>query len=195
MDTDSTMRLIYLGLLGSVIGFYVFVSHRHRMGQMLQQAAIWFFIFVGFVVVYGFWNDIRDIALPGQSVVAEDGALVVSVPRQRDGHYHLTLIVNGATVPFIVDTGATDLVLTRQDAARVGLDPDTLRYLGRANTANGSVETAEVRLDEVQLGQILDRNVPAVVNGGDMRQSLLGMSYLQSFGRIEIENDELRLIR
>ena len=53
-----------------------------------------------------------------------------------DGHYYLSVDINGAPVNFVVDTGATDLVLTRKDAARVGLDPDSLIYQGRANTAN-----------------------------------------------------------
>ncbi|MGB3408418.1 MAG: TIGR02281 family clan AA aspartic protease [Jannaschia sp.] len=189
------MNLLYLVLLGAVIGGSFILANRHRMGQMLQQAALWFFIFVGFVVVYGFWNDIRDIAVPSQSVSVADGGVIVDVPRQRDGHYHLSLEINGVSVPFIVDTGATDLVLTREDAVRIGLDPESLRFFGRAMTANGSVETANVRLDRVVLGEIVDRNVTAVVNGGEMRQSLLGMSYLQTFGRIEIEDNELRLIR
>jgi len=86
-------------------------------------------------------------------------------------------------------------VLTREDAQRVGLSPDTLNYLGRANTANGEVRTAFVRLNEVQLGDVRDFDVPAVVNDGEMRQSLLGMGYLQRWGRIEISNNELILTR
>jgi aspartyl protease family protein len=124
-----------------------------------------------------------------------DGATVIEVPRERDGHYHMTLGVNGAPIRFIVDTGATDLVLSREDAARAGLDLDELRYFGRAFTANGEVRTAQVRLDEVRVGEIVDTFVPAVVNEGDMRVSLLGMSYLQEFGRIEIADDTLRLVR
>lgn len=195
MDTDSSMRFVYLAVLAAFIGGPFLYANRHRMGQMAQQAAIWFFIFIGFVVVYGFWNDIKGIAVPTQSYISGEEGMVISAPRQRDGHYHLTLGINGVDVSFIVDTGATDLVLTRQDAVAVGLNPDDLRFFGRAMTANGTVETASVRLDQVTLGDIADRDVPAVVNGGEMSQSLLGMSYLQTFGRIEIENNELRLVR
>jgi aspartyl protease family protein len=95
----------------------------------------------------------------------------------------------------VVDTGATDIVLTKEDAARAGLDPDSLRYLGRAGTANGEVRTAYVRLNDVRLGDITDRDVAAVVNGGQMDQSLLGMGYLQRWGRIEIAGGELILTR
>ena len=74
-----------------------------------------------------------------------------------------------------------------------GLDPGALNYFGRAFTANGEVRTAPVRLDSVAIGPHEDRDVTAVVNGGQMEQSLLGMGYLQRWGRIEIEGGELTL--
>lgn len=195
MTADDTMSLIYLGLLGAVVGGYFILANRRRMGLMVQQAAIWVLIFVGVVLVYGLWDDISRTAVPRQAVIAEGDVTIVEVPRSLDGHYHMTLEVNDTPVRFVVDTGATDLVLTREDAARVGVDMDGLRYLGRASTANGMVRTASVRLDAVSLGGRMDRGVRAVVNEGAMSQSLLGMSYLQEFGRIEIADDTLRLTR
>ena len=195
MTEDQTMRLVYLGLLGTVIAGTFLIANRHRMGQMAQYAAIWFLIFVGGILVFGVWDDVRRIAMPSQTLLTEDGQAVIEVPRGRDGHYYMTLDINGTPVEFVVDTGATDLVLTQDDARRAGLDPGSLDYVGRAFTANGEVATADVRLDAVTLGGVTDSGVRAVVNGGEMRQSLLGMSYLQEFGRIEIANDRLRLIR
>ena len=195
MTDDQTMRMIYLGILGSVIAVSLLVSNRHRLGQMTQYAAIWGLIFVGGVVAYGMWDDISQTALPRQEVISTAAGTTVEVPRSRDGHYHMTLEVNGAPLRFVVDTGASDLVLTRADAERAGIDVEGLRFLGRAQTANGETRTADVRLDEVRLGETVDRGVRAVVNGGEMRQSLLGMSYLGEFGRIEIEGGVLRLVR
>ncbi|UWQ20812.1 TIGR02281 family clan AA aspartic protease [Jannaschia sp. W003] len=196
MNDDQLMRLLFLGILGSVIALSLVVQNRHRLGAMVQQAAIWGLIFVGGVVVYGLWEDIARTAMPRQTVIAGDGgASVVEIPRSRDGHYHMVLDVNGAPLRFVVDTGASDLVLTSADAELAGVDMETLRFTGRAQTANGQVRTADVWLDAVALGGVVDRDVRAVVNEGEMQQSLLGMSYLQHFGRIEIENDRLRLIR
>ena len=195
MTEDQTMRLVYLAILGGVIGGYFFLANRHRMGAVVQQGAIWFLIFVGAVLVYGVWDDVRRSALPSQVVMTEGGQTFVELPRSQDGHYHIVLEVNGTPIRFVVDTGATDLVLNQPDAARVGLDLDDLRFFGRAFTANGEVRTADVTLESVALGEHVDRDVRAVVNEGVMTQSLLGMSYLQEFGRIEIENDRLRLTR
>lgn len=134
----------------------------------------------------------RDQIAP-QQVLTASGAL--EVPLGPDGHYHMTLGINGAPIRFVVDTGATDLVLSQDDARRAGIEPDTLAYLGRAQTANGTVPMAQVRLETVTLGETVERNVPASVNGGEMFGSLLGMSYLSRFGRISIENNRLTLER
>lgn len=96
---------------------------------------------------------------------------------------------------FVIDTGATEMVLSLEDARRVGLDTAALAYVGQARTANGVVPIAQVVLDEVALGGISDTNVRASVNGGQMDGSLLGMGYLERFSKIEIEGDRLVLTR
>jgi len=145
------------------------------------------------VVAVGLWPQLRNTVVPQQSMVTGSGE--VSIPRAFDGHYYLTLEINGAPIRFVVDTGATDMVLTPQDATAAGLDTAQLRYTGRAMTANGMVQTAPVRLDLVEVGPISDRYVPAVVNGSPMQESLLGMSYLDRFDRIEITGGQMVLTR
>ena len=193
MTGDQFGALAYLLLLGGVIAAWHFVANRRDMGRMAQQAAIWIFIFLGAIVVAGLWSDIRDTVLPRQAVM-QDGAQVV-VPMQQDGHFYLTLEVNGTPVRFVVDTGATEMVLSAGDAARVGLSPQELVFSGRAFTANGPVETAPVRLDTVALGPVTDEGVRAVVNSGELGESLLGMSYLRRFDRIEISDGQMLLER
>jgi aspartyl protease family protein len=192
MDGDQIARLAYLGLLAAALGGWFFLQVRSNIGRTLQMLAVWALIFVGVIAAYGLWTDIRRDVAPFQSMVAEN---VVSVPRSRDGHYHLRLLVNDVPVEFVVDTGASDIVLSRRDALRVGLDPETLAYTGIASTANGQVRTAPVRLDRVDLGGISDTGLRAVVNDGDLDISLLGMGYLGLFERIEIAGDELILTR
>lgn len=194
MPDIETGRLIYLIVLMAMVAGWFFMQSRQGWNKTLQQVAVWAMIFTGVAAGYGLWEDInRQGDIPRQAYEASTGS--VTLPRARDGHYYLTATINGTPLRFVVDTGATDMVLTRADAEAAGLSPDNLNYLGRASTANGEVRTAYVRLDEVELGGVRDTDVPAVVNEGEMRQSLLGMGYLQRWGRIEIANGELILTR
>jgi aspartyl protease family protein len=174
-----------------MIAGWFLMQTREGLNKTLQHAAVWAMIFVGGAATVGLWQDISRS--PSQARMSDAGQIIV--PRSRDGHYYLMVQINGADVRFVLDTGATDMVLTQSDAVRAGLNPDQLTYLGRANTANGEVRTAFVRLDAVQLGDVTDRDVAAVVNQGEMEQSLLGMGYLQRWGRLEIANGELILTR
>jgi len=193
MTGDDTASLIYLVLLACAVGGWFLMQGRDSIGKTLQMAMIWGFIFLGMVAGYGLWSDVQRQTTGGQMLQRGEGQ--ISVPRQPDGHYYLTLELNAERIRFVVDTGATDMVLTRADARRAGLDPDTLNFIGIANTANGQVRTAPVRIDTVKLGNITDTNVRASVNGGEMDGSLLGMGYLEKWGRIEISGGELRLTR
>ncbi|QJF51009.1 retropepsin-like aspartic protease family protein [Roseobacter ponti] len=193
MQGDDIGSLIYLVLLGLMIAGFFVAQNRMSLNRTLQSLAIWVLIFFGVVAAYGLWGDIRQTVMPQQTSFAETGQIVV--PRSPDGHYYIRADVNGASTLFVLDTGATDMVLTQEDARRAGLDPQALNYIGRAMTANGEVRTAPVWLESVTLGAVTDRNLPATVNAGEMSQSLLGMTYLQRWGRIEIEGGELTLTR
>lgn len=192
MSPDNLASLAYLGLLGAAIAGWFLLQNRDRLGQLAQQAVVWALIFVGVIAAAGLWSDIRDDVVPRQTMVGAEG---IEVPQARDGHYYLTLEINGEPIDFVVDTGATDMVLGRNDARRAGIDPEDLVYMGSAATANGTVRTARVTLDSVALGSIEDEGLSAVVTDGDLTGSLLGMGYLRLFGRIEIENGRLMLTR
>lgn len=193
MSDMDTARIIYLVLLLLAVGSWVFVQNRQSLGKTVQFLAIWAFIFLGVIAAYGLWGDIRQTVMPQQSVMTDQGR--VEVPLAPDGHYYLTLSVNGTPVNFLVDTGASQVVLSRSDAERAGIDTDNLAYLGRAQTANGEVRTASTWVEEMSLGGITDEGVRVWVNSGDMDKSLLGMGYLQRWSRIEIQNRALVLTR
>ncbi|MGR3711785.1 MAG: retropepsin-like aspartic protease family protein [Shimia sp.] len=193
MSGDDLGQMAYLIMLLVFLGFWFVGSNRQRLGKTMQQAAIWALIFVGAIAAVGLWDDIRSTVTPLQTVMSDEGR--IELPRGQDGHFRATLEINGTRVSFIVDTGASDMVLSKQDATRAGLDPDNLPFFGRAMTANGPVATAPVRLDEVVFGGYVDTNVPASVNGGDMSGSLLGMTYLQRFEQITIAGNKLILTR
>ena len=192
MDGDSYASLGYLALLLAALGGWVMVEFRNRLGQTLRSFAAWGLIFLGVMAAYGLWNDIRGPGPVPDQILTEAGR--IELPRAPDGHYYATLTLNGTEVRFMADTGASTMVLTKEDAERIGIDPDNLAYLGQAYTANGVVRTARVSLDTVELGPCVDQNLSAWVNEGEMDTSLLGMDYLGKF-RIEIAGDKMILGR
>jgi len=193
MSGNDYGRVIYLVLLtGAIVGFFL-MQNRRNLGKLAQQAAVWGLIFLGAIAAIGLWSDIRSTVMPRQAVFGDRGR--IEVPRAPDGHFYLTAKLNGTPVRFIVDTGASQLVLSRRDAARIGIDPANLQFTGMAGTANGRVRTAPIRIAKLEIGPISDRNVRASVNGGDLNSSLLGMGYLQRFSKFEITGDTLILTR
>lgn len=189
MDGETLARVGYLAIILVAVGGWALVEFRQRMGQALRMAMAWGLIFVGIVAGYGLWNDIRRDVMPVQAVAA-DG--VIEVPRAPDGHYYLTLRINGTPIRFMVDTGASGMVLGDGDAKRLGIEPESLMFLGQANTANGVVRTARVTLPEVELGPFRNQNFRAFVTEGELAQSLLGMDYLGQF-RMEFAGNRLIL--
>ncbi len=192
MSGDTIGQLAYLVLLLLAVGGWFVAEQRGNLGKTARQAAAWGLIFVGVIAAVGLWGDIRSTVMPRQQVT---GAGRIEVPRGPDGHYYLVAQLDGKPVRFIVDTGASDVVLTLQDARRVGIDTSALAFSGTATTANGPVRTAYARVGEFRLGDIVDRNVMVSINGGEMDGSLLGMSYLRRFAKIEIAGNKLILTR
>lgn len=154
-----------------------------RLGRAMLFAA-WV---VGLALLAMFFKGVIDrqtnpnpdpVAVTGQA-----GGPVVVLQRNRAGHYVAGGQINGEPVVFMLDTGATDVALPLPLARRLGLP---LRPGGMSQTANGTVQTWTTRLDSVDLGGLVARNVRASVlpnmPGGEV---LLGMSYLKHLEMIQ----------
>lgn len=191
MNGDDLPRLIYLGLLLVAVAGYFIAGNRQSFGKTAQQAAIWAFLFLGAIAIAGLWPEIRRQALPHEAT-RRDGAL--ELRPAADGHFYVQAQVNGTDITFLIDTGASDIVLTGADARAAGFDPANLAYTSRAQTANGTVDTAPIRLDTFKLGDFEDHALRASVNGGDLDTSLLGMSYLGLY-ELTVTSDHLLLRR
>jgi aspartyl protease family protein len=192
-DPDTRMRMLYLAvMLAGVAGFFVW-GRRGQLVRSLRDLGIWALVFAMAVIAYGFRDTLREELLP--SAMVQVSGDTIELRRGSDGHFHAGVEVNGKTVRFMVDTGASDIVLARRDAERVGIDPAALQYLGRAQTANGTVPTATVRLGLVKFGDFTDTGVRASVSSGPLDTSLLGMSYLDRFSSIEIAGDNMTMRR
>ena len=193
MSTDDTALFFYLLLLLVGVGFFAIYSGRLKMSKSLQHGAIWLLIFFGVITAYGFKDMFLSQVNGGRAISVSDDT--VSFRRANDGHFHADLTINGHDVSFLVDTGASDIVLTKRDAERVGIDVNSLDFYGSASTANGIVSTAGVVLGVVTLGPNKDYDVRASVNGGELDESLLGMTYFNRFSEFRIQGDKLYLTR
>jgi aspartyl protease family protein len=191
MPAEEIPRFVYLVLLLIAVGGYVLVESRKNLGKTLHQAAIWGVIFLGAVAIAGLWPAIQRAVGAADPVVTSAG---IEVPVGPDGHFYVTAQVNDIKVRFVIDTGASTIVLTERDAERAGFDPAGLSFVGSASTANGLVATAPVRIAKFQLGDVTDTDIAASVNGGELDTSLLGMSYLSEY-QMTVSRDKLVLKR
>lgn len=113
------------------------------------------------------------------------------VRRAADGLFYVMAIVNGAPVKFLVDTGATMVVLTPDDARRAGVSPDEEHYNSSAETANGRTAMARVMLSEVVVGDKRTQAIEAAVVRYNLPVSLLGQNWLAQLNSITISGDKL----
>jgi aspartyl protease family protein len=120
------------------------------------------------------------------------GQNTMAVPRDRNGHFSVTAGIGGRRVDFLVDTGASVIALTKQDADRLGIKPDPRDFTAQMQTANGIVRAAKVRLAAVDIGPLTVHDVTAVVMPqGALAQNLLGMSFLSRLRRFEFRTGQL----
>lgn len=118
----------------------------------------------------------------------------VVLTRSGNGHFVTEAVVDGRRLSFMVDTGASVIALTRQDAARLGIHPAQREYATEVKTANGTVRAAPANLRMVEIGGVIVRDVRALVlPDGALSENLLGMSYLSRLRRFEYREGKLVL--
>ena len=178
-------------------------SARHA----LHEALIWGAAALGGFMLLYFFDDIRTALGPRGSLpsIAELTAPRAPEPQSgfggevrlksdARGHFVFEAYVNDRPATFMADTGATVVVLTYEDAARLGLSPQGLDFSARVETANGVSYVAPVTLDRVRVDDITVRDVQAVVaERGALATNLLGMSFLGRLKSFAKQGSELVL--
>ena len=122
---------------------------------------------------------------------SEGGGKQIVLTAQGGGHFHANGAINGQSVRFMVDTGATLVAMDKYEAERLGLDYKNGRR-GITRTANGDVPVYATKLASVRIGDVLVYNVDAVVTPAPMPYILLGNSFLTRF-QMKRENDVMTL--
>ena len=198
--TDDLARRVFFGTLALAIGSAVFRRRDGSLGDMVGAALFWLVVLIVLAVGYGYRDDLSALGgrtigmlVPGQPM--ETGRRgEAAVARSRDGHFHVVADVDGARVRFMIDTGASAVVLSDDDARAAGLDPDRLIFDLDVSTANGRAKAAEVRLGAIRIGDIEVRNVRAMVaRPGQLETSLLGNTFLSRLASFTVEGRRLTM--
>ncbi|MFU7501901.1 MAG: TIGR02281 family clan AA aspartic protease [Candidatus Tisiphia sp.] len=163
--------------------------------QLLTWGAIFSIIIIGYAFRFELnytTQRVISVLIPSYNWVNKQEKLVIS--RSSDGHFYINALVNGVKIKFMIDTGASDLAVTTNDAKMLGFDLSKLNYTRTYSTANGTSRAAPVRLNSVEIGRgAFFRNVEAHIGTGGLDVSLLGMSLLERFKGFRIDRDMLIL--
>jgi len=198
LTTRDFSSLAYkIGLLVFVVGT-VLTLFRDRFTQAITAAALW--VAVGLVLVVGYTYRL-ELHQAADRVLAEliPGHVIsqgrtVAVARTNGGDFAINAEINGAHVAMVLDTGASSVVLTRDDARAAGLPIEVLNYTVNIDTANGRTRAAPVTLDRLAVGTLVEHSVDALVaQPGQLKTSLLGMSFLNRLQSWEVSGDHLIL--
>ncbi len=181
-----TYLIIILVFIVCSFGFY----YRKNFEKISRHFLSWCLIFIGLVTAYGFKDVLIAALFP---YIGHQTGETFVYSKAEDGHFYLQLVINGEKVKFLLDTGATNLVLNKKTAESVGFDLNALSYNLNTYTANGISRSAKILIQEIKIGTLYERDVSAMVAEGDLFMPLLGMTFLSQFGEISINGDKLTL--
>ncbi|MCK5495196.1 MAG: TIGR02281 family clan AA aspartic protease, partial [Hyphomicrobiaceae bacterium] len=195
---DAMINITRYGAILLLVASGILGSRKLNVGRAVRDIAIWVAILAGLVALYGFRDEFKTVGLritgelePARGNETDRGEMLYR--RSADGHFYIDAMVNGQSVRFLVDTGASDIVLSPADAARAGFERSELAFNRQYQTANGIGWGAPVVLRSIEAGAIRFHGVAASVNDAPMSESLLGMSFLDRLSGFEVRGDSLIL--
>ena len=196
---DDRIHLTYLVIILVLVGSGLMVRWRSLPAlKWLKHGLIWMGLGLVLVVGYSFRTDLSSLwtrtvaeVMPGRAIEVAAGTAIVR--SSDDRHFRVDAIVDGAQVRFLLDTGASMVVLTGRDAQKLGFDLNKLEYTQRTETANGVGMGSPVRLREIRVGPIVVKDIRAMINQSPMSNSLLGMSFLERLSGYSVEDGTLTL--
>ena len=172
-----------LGFLFLVSSSLLFVRE-FNLKKTARNILLWLAVGGVLLIGFSFQNELSDLGLRLRgalipSYAVQTGLHEMTISEGEDGHYHVYATVNGTEIPFLIDTGASDIVLDPSDAKRLGFDLGSLTFDRPFGSANGIGHGASAQVDTLSLGGFHLSHVPVSINGAEMGSSLLGMAFLK----------------
>ncbi|MBN8996447.1 MAG: TIGR02281 family clan AA aspartic protease [Rhizobiales bacterium] len=201
-ESDLPRLVLFAGILVFVAAGLA--GRALRPGEVLRGLLAWGVVIVVLVGLYANRDQLAGVAgrllgaivpgVPVSGTLAGTGDDSVVITRGLDGHFAVLGAAGAKPVMFLVDTGASFVTLSPEDARGAGIDLAGLRYDLPIRTANGTMVAAPVSIGEVSVGGIVRRNVRGLVApAGALDQSLLGMSFLDTLSSYSVAGDRLIL--
>jgi len=196
-DTSQIFVVESVGWL-ALLSSGLIVARRVNFGKAIRDIAIWVAIAAVILLGYSYQDAFFDAGqrlkselLPSQPVIMGQG--VVELTKGEYGHFKVAGQANGTRLLFLIDTGASDIILSSSDAERIGIDLAALNFSIPYQTANGQVLGARFYLESLSIGPIEYRDVQVSINKAEMNGSLLGMSFLNRLRSYEVSGRKLTL--
>ena len=175
-------------------------KYKGQSSQALRHAALWLAMVVVLIGGYAFRpeltfvkNRMVSVLLPGRAI-DKGGGTVVITKNSQDDHFSIDGLINTQSTSFILDTGASTVVLTYDTAKRLGLLAGEESYTQIVSTANGLTKVAPIRIGELRIGSLVLQDVKAsVARQGELDVNLLGMSFLSRLKSYSVESDQLTM--
>ncbi len=199
LTQGEVLSLLFYGALGLWLATAIPRLFRGRFIAGLMALGFWTVAFLAAVTGYAYRTELNMVVarvmatvVPGTPVAT--GPSEVTVFRAADGEF----VVRGSAGPvklqFVLDTGASAVVLRAEDASRLGIKPRELTYDLPVTTANGRALTAEALLPSLAVGSIVEHDLPILVaKAGAMHENLLGMTFLNRLASFTVADNKLVL--
>ncbi len=174
---------------------FLFYNEKKEIIKSGKYLLIWLLIFSVIIAIYSYKdiflnNRVVSSLIPGYGYKSDNKLTYI---KSKDNHFYINATVNNQNIKFMVDTGASSIILNKKDAVKIGIDLQNLTYDRAFSTANGVIYCATVKLPYLKIKDLLLEDIYVAINPSDSNISLLGMSFLQYFYKYEFNQDSLTL--
>ncbi len=199
LTTADWLNVMIYGSIATYLASAIPGLFRGDARAAIAALAFWAAVLFGIVLAYSYRTELGTVAervmavlVPGTAV--DTGFREVTIFRSPDGQFVVNALVGSIRMPFVLDTGASAVVLRAEDATRLRLPIDRHNFDVEVSTANGRSLATEVELPRLSIGAIAETHVKALVaRPGALHENLLGMSFLNELASFTVSKDRLVL--
>jgi aspartyl protease family protein len=196
-EQHETQNIVYSVVLLVFLLMGLVGRKNLKIQTMLKYSVLWFLIIMVIISLYSYRDHFKDFTsrlsseLNPTKAVKKNNQIVIR--EADDHHYYLTTTINNKKIIFMIDTGASDIVMSIDDAKKIGIDIAKINFNKRYQTANGIVLGGSTKIDKMIIADFEFNDVNISINQARMGKSLMGVSFLKRFKKYEFADHQLIL--